>query len=158
MIKERLKNKSWSPNRYRLTASGCALPRCHVIAICIQDWLMSGRVAMIVSIVTASLSLGGGCLMVQGVFGIQAHQSNWMSINKSRPLMWITCASLVIQHCWHQSQLSDCNGVWVLSTCPLLVAACWTVPVKMATDRRVQSSFLLLSFQGKPEHTNSTKY
>lgn len=68
----------------RLTASGCGLPRCHVIAICIQDWLISGRVAMMVSIVTASLSLGGGCLIVQGVFGIQAHQSNWKSINGNR--------------------------------------------------------------------------
>lgn len=59
-----------------LTASGCARPRCHVIAICTQDWLTSGRVAMIISMVT-SLSSGGGCLMVQGVLGTQAHQSNW---------------------------------------------------------------------------------
>lgn len=59
-----------------LTASGCARPRCHVIAICMQDWLTSGRVAMIISMLTASLSVGGGCLMVQGVLGTQAHQSN----------------------------------------------------------------------------------
>lgn len=59
-----------------LTASGCARPRCHVMAICTQDWLTSGSVAIIISMVTASLSVGGGCLMVQGVLGTQAHQSN----------------------------------------------------------------------------------
>lgn len=37
---------------------------------------------MIISIVTPSLSFGGGCLMVQGVLGTQAHQSNWNNINK----------------------------------------------------------------------------
>lgn len=78
-IGQLIKIKFWSlikANSDVLTASGCARPRCHVIAICTQDWLTSGRVAMIISMVTASLSFGGGCLMVQGVLGTQAHQSN----------------------------------------------------------------------------------
>lgn len=70
-----------------LTASGCARPRCHVIAICMQDWLTSGRLAMIISMVTASLSAGGGCLMVQGVLGTQAHQSNWKHITHRERVM-----------------------------------------------------------------------
>lgn len=47
-----------------------------------------------------------------------------------------------------------CNSVdclvCVFSTCPLLVAACWAVLVKIATASSVQSSSLLLSLLGKP--------
>lgn len=129
--------------RERLTASGCGLPRCHVMAICIQDWLISGRVAMMVSIVTASLSPGGACLMVQGVFGIQAHQSNWKSISRNR----IEKRTLAV----HTEDHSVRSG----RTCPLLVAACCTEAVKMATDSSVPSSSLLQSFEGRPEHTDS---
>ncbi len=32
---------------------------------------------MIMPMVTASLSVGGGCRMVQGVLGTHAHQSNY---------------------------------------------------------------------------------
>lgn len=129
----------------RLTASGCGLPRCHVIAICIQDWLISGRVAMMVSIVTASLSLGGGCLIVQGVFGIQAHQSNWKSINGEQ------------NHETPADQTQN-HSVRLTLTCPLFVAACCTVPVKTATDRSVQSSPLVSSFEDKPKHTDNKEY
>lgn len=137
-----------------LTASGCARPKCHVIAICTQDWLTSGSVAMIISIVTASLSVGGGCLMVQGVLGTQAHQSNWRIVNKrmsSNILFFSTQPgpSLI----WQQPQTSQWVSVWVFSTCPLFVAACWAVLVKMATDSRVDSSSLVLSLLGRPEHT-----
>lgn len=45
-----------------------------------------------------------------------------------------------------------------LCTCPLFVAACWTVPVNMATDRRVHSSSLVLRSLGKPGHTFITKW
>lgn len=131
--------------RERLTASGCGLPRCHVMAICIQDWLISGRVSMMVSIVTASLSSGGGCLMVQGVFGIQAHQSNWKNISRNRDEK----RTLAVHAEDHFK-----SG----STCPLLVAACCTEAVKMATDSSVQSSSLLQSFEGRPEHTDSQQY
>lgn len=96
-----------------LTASGCARPRCHVIAICTQDWLTSGRVAMISSMVT-SLSSGGGCLMVQGVLGTQAHQSNWKHDN-GWVCQWLSVvpqgASVCLQHlsivC---SGVLDCTG------------------------------------------------
>lgn len=125
-----------------LTASGCARPRCHVIAICTQDWLTSGRVAMISSMVT-SLSSGGGCLMVQGVLGTQAHQSNWKHDN-GWVGQWLSVVPQGVQVC-------------VSSTCPLFVAACWTVPVKMATDKRVQSSSLVLRFWGKPGRTRATE-
>ncbi|TNN31143.1 hypothetical protein EYF80_058706 [Liparis tanakae] len=57
---------------------------CHVMAICTQDWLTSGRVAMIISMVTASLSVGAGCLIVHGVLGTQAHQSNWEGTTRER--------------------------------------------------------------------------
>lgn len=78
-----IKCRIYEPDR-GLTASGCARPRCHVIAICTQDWLTSGRVAMIISMLIASLSFGGGCLIVQGVLGTQAHQSNWRNISRER--------------------------------------------------------------------------
>lgn len=67
------------------TASGCGRPKCHVMAICTQDWLISGSVSMIRPMVTASLSVGGGCRMVQGVLGTHAHQSNYST---EKDLQW----------------------------------------------------------------------
>lgn len=44
------------------------------------------------------------------------------------------------------------------STCPLLVAACWAVLMKMETDSRVDSSSLVQSLLGRPEQTCTTRY
>lgn len=65
--------------------------------------------------------------------------------------------SMTMGECVSDFQWSLRVQVCVSSTCPLFVAACWTVPVKMATDKRVQSSSLVLRFWGKPGRTWATE-
>lgn len=129
-----------------LTASGCARPRCHVIAICTQDWLTSGRVAMISSMV-ASLSSGGGCLMVQGVLGTQAHQSNWkawqlvsVSVTLSGPPPGCKCVSPAPVHCLSR-HAGPCQWRWLQTRQCRVPLWCWDPAVNLDAHEPHESTW-----------------
>lgn len=118
-------------------------------------------------------------LALNAMWWPSAHRIGWHQEGCSWSCPWLRLclwAGVVswCRGCWepmHTSQtanmtvgeyVSNCQWspsvqVCVYSTWPLLVAACWTVPVKMAVDRRVQSSSLVLNFWGSPGHTLTTE-
>lgn len=74
-----------------------------------------------------------------------------------------TPVKLKIKESWWSPTSDQSWLMSVLSTCPLLVAACWAVLVKMATASRAHSSSLVLSLLDRPvinhhqlEYTNCT--